>query len=169
MFNNHIISSSVLIGCLTLFSHYAFAVNKPENNSLKIDKALLIGQWQCTEAMEYMGYDAKTQMTVEFKADGQYMENSKLEFENKDEKANFIAKTKAQWNTDKDKLTIDHYQLMHFEADNSSVESKLNLKAALSDPDAVEMKIKKLTKNEMLANLILFDEEIEHISRICTR
>lgn len=139
------------------------------HSSENIQLSALSGKWKCTEEMDYMGYAAKSEIVSEFKPNGQYFEKNQMTFIKDNEKAIAYAQSEAQWNLQEDILTIDQNKLLKFEIDNAQVEEQLNLKSALSDPDAVKLLIKKLDNKEMIANFILFDTEIENLSRVCVR
>lgn len=151
----------ILLGCSISLSTFA--------DSEKITPAKITGNWKCTESMDYMGYDTETFMESVFLESGEYSESSKIIFKKDSEVANFTAVSTAQWIIKGSILSIEQNQLNTFETDNPSLNEKLNVQTALADPDTLEFVIKKLTPTEMILNLILFDTEIENLSRMCTR
>ncbi len=151
----------LLLGCSVSLSTFA--------ESEKIDTSQIVGKWQCNERLDYMGYDAQTSMESMFTETGKYSDTSKIILKNEIEVANFKASSTAQWNINGSVLSIEHNHLDSFETDNESLNKKLNIKTSLADPDVLEFVIKKLTPNDMVLNLVLFDTEIENLSRRCTR
>lgn len=151
----------ILLGCFISLPVYA--------DSEKIDTSQIVGKWQCNERLDYMGYDAQTSMESIFTETGKYSDTSKIIFKNENEVANFKASSTAQWNIEGLVLSIEHNHLDSFETDNELLNKKLDVKTSLADPDVLEFVIKKLTPKDMVLNLVLFDTEIENLSRICTR
>lgn len=153
----------------SLISVCTYASNLAEQNLLKIDHKMLVGDWNCKEQMEYSGYQAKSLFAVKHGENQFYSEKGHIQLKNESTTANFNTELNAKWHIEDDILTIQDYKLVDFKTDNSVVESEVNFEKSLNDPDAVQFKIKKLTEHEMILNLILFDHEVENLSRICTR
>ena len=162
-------NSLMLCSFFFVFNQTTFASTINSLNNEKIQLSALTGNWKCTEELDYMGYDAKAEIMSEFKPNGQYFEKSQITLIKDNEKAVAHTQSEAQWKLQETTLTIDENKLLKFEIDNAQVEEQLNLKSALSDPDAVNLLIKKLNQKEMTANFIIFDTEIENLSRVCLK
>lgn len=147
----------------------AFSIeNKPEQDS-RIDVNKLKGKWHCKEHIQYMGYDGFSEIDADFKSNGIYIENTKLLLKKESIEANYRVESEAKWKFNQLNLVLDQNVLKSFVGDNPEVAQELELKKNLSDPNAVELKIKTLTDRSLVMNLMMFGEEMESISRICKR
>lgn len=163
MYIQNYITKLLTVLCLTACSS---AINAQTLTSLD---AAIVGDWSCTEAMDYMGYDAKSQMQWSFQKNQQQRQKTVSTLENEREKAQFNYEIQACWHLEGMKLILDQYDVKKFSTDHPELEAKVNLKAALADPEPMELKIKTLTANEMLLNLMIFDMEVEEFSIVCKR
>lgn len=154
---------------LSLLTSYTSAQTTQDAAVELVDKEAVVGDWSCTEAVEFMGYDATSQMQWSFQQDQQHTQKTVSTLKNAVESAQFEYEVKARWRLNDTLLILDQYAVKKFTTDNPVLEAKVNLKAALSDPEPMELKVKTLTANQMVLNLMIFDMEVEQFSIVCKR
>ena len=126
------------------------------------DRALLIGNWSCTDNTEYLDYDLYSQGNLSFKSNHEITTLEHIKLQNNIETALYEVHSMARWHLEESKLIIDKNQLLTFHTDNAELESKLNLKETWLDTDPIEFYISILDKDEMKLNLMLSGIEVEH-------